>query len=58
MIYYGNVLLFDATTINATEIREEAQYGGTRIELTGLLGAVKVYLQFDIGIGDAVTPAP
>ena len=51
-------LTFSAASVSATEIREENQYGGTRITLTGFLASAKIHLQFDLGIGDVVTPEP
>lgn len=49
---------FDKESIVVSQIREDTEYGGTRIVLTAYLGQAKILLQFDIGIGDAVTPAP
>ena len=49
---------FLSDSVEAAEIREESQYGGTRITLTGYLGTAKAHLQFDLGIGDVVTPSP
>jgi len=46
-----------ADSVNATEIREEARYGGIRIDLIGLLGPARCKVQIDVGYGDAVTPA-
>ena len=48
---------FLSDSVEAAEIREESQYGGTRITLTGYLGTAKAHLQFDLGIGDVVTPS-
>lgn len=46
-----------ADSVIATEIREEARYGGIRIDLIGLLGPARCKVQIDVGYGDAVTPA-
>ena len=51
-------LNFLPDSVEAAEIREENQYGGTRITLTGYLGTAKARLQFDLGIGDVITPSP
>lgn len=51
-------LLFDSSSIKVVPIREETEYGGTRISLEAHLGAARIPLQFDIGIGDVITPAP
>jgi predicted nucleotidyltransferase component of viral defense system len=45
-------------SIRATEIREDARYGGIRIELKGMLGNARCDVQIDVGFGDAVTPEP
>jgi len=49
---------FDETSLEVGPIRDDTEYGGTRIVLTAYLGRARVPLQFDIGIGDAITPAP
>lgn len=49
---------FDSHSIRSEPIREGGDYPGTRLRLIGHLGNVRLSLQFDIGIGDAVTPAP
>ncbi len=51
-------MTFDPASVKAIAIREEAQYGGTRITLTGFLGVAETRLRFDLGVGDVVTPAP
>ena len=45
-------------TAKIEAIRPEDAYGGRRITLQSELGAAKVRVQVDVGIGDAVTPAP
>ena len=49
---------YDGNSIEISSIREETEYGGTRIILTGYLGNARIRLQFDIGVGDAITPPP
>jgi predicted nucleotidyltransferase component of viral defense system len=49
---------FDAESIDISPIREETEYGGTRIVFNAYLGTARIRLQFDIGIGDAITPPP
>lgn len=49
---------YEADSVDISSIREETEYGGTRILLTGYLGQARIRLQFDIGVGDAITPAP
>jgi hypothetical protein len=45
-------------SVRAFEIREEARYGGIRVDLVGMLGNARCPVQIDIGFGDAVTPDP
>lgn len=54
----GDVVEFDATTIVAEAITEEAEYVGTRIRLTARMGNVRQRVQIDFGVGDAVVPDP
>lgn len=49
---------FLAESVQADEIREDARYGGIRIELVGMLGNARCPVQIDIGYGDVVTPDP
>lgn len=50
---------FDATSVNALDIRQQANYPGLRITLTALLASAKLKVQVDIGFGDALTlPTP
>ncbi len=47
---------FDAGSVRAAAIREEAEYGGVRVRLGGRINNVRLALQIDVGFGDAVTP--
>lgn len=49
-------VVFDASTIVATEIRQGASYGGVRVRLRARLGKADVPVQVDVGFGDVVTP--
>ncbi len=49
---------YDASSLEVAPIREETEYGGTRITLYAYLGNARIRMQFDIGVGDAVTPSP
>lgn len=51
-------LLYDESTIESEEIKALDEYVGTRVTLMAFLGSAKIPLQIDIGIGDAVVPAP
>ncbi len=53
-----DAVTFDADSVAVAAIREEDAYGGRRVTLRGQLGAARLSIQVDIGIGDAVTPAP
>jgi len=49
-------LEFDAQSIRVTEIREDQEYDGRRVQLVAKLEKAQIHLQIDIGFGDAVTP--
>jgi predicted nucleotidyltransferase component of viral defense system len=51
-------VVFDATSVSVARIREDDAYGGRRVMLSGHLGSVRLRVQIDIGIGDAVFPDP
>ncbi len=51
-------IAFDPDSIQGSAIRQEAGYGGVRIDLQATLDGARIALQVDIGFGDAVTPAP
>lgn len=51
-------MVFDATSVTAARIKEDADYEGVRVHLKGKLGTAVLNVQVDIGFGDAVTPAP
>ncbi|HYI11812.1 MAG TPA: nucleotidyl transferase AbiEii/AbiGii toxin family protein [Thermoanaerobaculia bacterium] len=53
-----DAVVFDTTTINVTRIRQEDEYGGHRIKVTGRIGRSRVVVQIDVGIGDAISPSP
>lgn len=50
-------IVFDPESVDGTEIRKDAGYGGVRIDLRATLDGARLALQIDIGFGDAVTPA-
>ena len=49
-------LVFDANTVSVSPIREEREYQGHRVTLTGFLGKARIPVQVDVGFGDVVTP--
>ena len=51
-------MMFMPDTVRAIPIREEQEYDGVRVTLTGMLHQARISLQIDIGFGDVVTPAP
>ena len=51
-------IVYQPETVKAVEIRQEANYAGIRVTLTGLLDSARCPVQIDIGFGDLVTPAP
>lgn len=48
---------FDSESVKAKLIREADDYGGVRVTFIATIGTVRVPVQFDVGIGDAITPA-
>ena len=51
-------IIFLPESMKSQVIKEDQQYEGVRIEITGKLGNNQRKLQLDIGFGDAVTPNP
>lgn len=46
------------SSVRVAAIRPEDAYGGMRVTLQARLGAARLRVQVDVGIGDAVTPEP
>lgn len=51
-------LEFIGESVKANPIREEAVYGGIRVNVEARLANIRINVQSDIGFGDAVTPGP
>ncbi|MCA9490396.1 MAG: nucleotidyl transferase AbiEii/AbiGii toxin family protein [Myxococcales bacterium] len=51
-------MVFDRDAITGHPIREDAAYAGVRVNVPGQLAGAKVKVQVDIGLGDAIVPAP
>jgi len=51
-------LRFDANTVEAERISENADYEGVHVTLVAYLERAKIPVQIDIGFGDTVTPEP
>jgi predicted nucleotidyltransferase component of viral defense system len=49
---------FDTEAITVERVKEDADYQGIRIKLTGFLDRSRHILQFDIGFGDLIVPKP
>lgn len=49
-------LIFDASSVRMSEIREDQEYGGCRVQLVAYLANARINLQIDIGFGDVVKP--
>jgi hypothetical protein len=49
---------FDPASIAAEDIAKEAEYRGTRIRIAARMDRVRLAVQIDFGIGDAVFPEP
>jgi len=51
-------LNFDAASVKAERITEDADYEGVRVTFTAYLERARIPIQIDIGFGDVITPAP
>lgn len=51
-------LSFDASTVVADRIVEDADYAGIRVRFVGYLENARIPIQIDLGFGDVITPAP
>ncbi|HET7250119.1 MAG TPA: nucleotidyl transferase AbiEii/AbiGii toxin family protein [Gemmatimonadales bacterium] len=49
---------FDLDSVDVEPIRAEDDYGGWRATVRARVGAARLTVQVDVGIGDAVTPVP
>jgi predicted nucleotidyltransferase component of viral defense system len=53
-----DAVTFDGGSVKLEPIREADAYGGRRIVLQSRIGPARLSIQVDVGIGDAITPAP
>ena len=51
-------IYFDAETVDAIRITEDAEYEGVRARVHGNMGKARVSIQIDIGFGDVIIPNP
>ncbi|MFJ3403557.1 nucleotidyl transferase AbiEii/AbiGii toxin family protein [Promicromonospora sp. NPDC090134] len=49
---------FDVESISASEIRDEDQYSGVRLRISGALGTARLRIGIDVSFGDPIWPAP
>lgn len=49
---------FDAATVQAERITQDADYVGVRIRFRGTLESARINMQLDVGFGDVVFPKP
>jgi hypothetical protein len=51
-------LQFDAASATAEVIRDQDEYTGVRVTLTGRLSAARITMHIDVNVGDPIWPAP
>lgn len=54
----ADAMTYFTDTVQVEPIRFEDSYGGRRVTLSAGLGAARLRVQVDVGIGDAVVPPP
>lgn len=54
----GDGVTFDPDSVVAEEIAKDAEYQGTRVLLSGCMDNVRLRIQIDFGVGDAISPGP
>lgn len=57
-IAFEDGIVFDSDSVRAREIAKDKTYAGIRVNFVAHLARARIPVQFDIGFGDAVTPAP
>jgi predicted nucleotidyltransferase component of viral defense system len=50
-------IVFNPATITSERIKEDADYEGVRIKITGISGKIKQQVQIDFGFGDVIYPS-
>jgi len=53
-----DAVVFEKGSVRVEPIRAEDDYGGWRATLRARVGAARLTVQVDVGVGDAVAPAP
>jgi len=51
-------IAFNRTSIEASRIKEDADYEGVRVQFHATLARARIPMQLDIGFGDVITPEP
>ena len=51
-------VIFNKSSLTATEITKEGKYSGVRVKVEAQLGNIRQNLQIDIGFGDIIIPKP
>lgn len=51
-------IVYDTENLTAEIIKEEADYQGVRVKVTGYIGRTRSVLQMDVGFGDIIVPKP
>ena len=51
-------LIFDPDSVSVAVMREQNMFGGLRVRLTAYLQRIRIYLQFDVCIGERIKPKP
>lgn len=49
---------FDEESLEASPIRDAAEYDGVRVKISAYIGSAHLRLQIDVGFGDATVPQP
>ncbi|MDK9717168.1 MAG: nucleotidyl transferase AbiEii/AbiGii toxin family protein [Trichlorobacter sp.] len=49
-------ITFDSQSIQAEDIRDQMEYGGTRLTFNAELAGARIIIQVDVGFGDTITP--
>jgi hypothetical protein len=51
-------IAFNRASIDASRIKEDADYEGVRVQFHATLARARIPMQLDIGFGDVITPGP
>lgn len=51
-------IVFDRQSVEASRIREDNTYAGFRVRFVATLAGARIWMQVDVGYGDAISPGP